>query len=138
MRFSSQQISPEKWGIYGEAGLLATVSCQAACDTIIANLKNGRRDVPTGEINSLYQVPKLQKKANPSTAPSTGRRSNRQPISTRKTRRLKVSPATPQVSVSKAAEQLTELQKQRIKMTQATQATRAASQAPQADKAERA
>jgi len=90
MSFFSQQISPEKWGIYNETGLLATVSCQATCSTILANLKSGRRDVPTTELNSLYRVPKLKKRS--ATTPGA-RRSSRPPLSTRKTRKLKVGKA---------------------------------------------
>lgn len=104
MSFFSQQISPNKWGIYSETGLLATVSCQATCNTIIANLKSGRRDVPAGELNSLYQVPKLQKRANPISSPSTGRRSNRPPISSRKTRKLKVGTTTARSSSQPAVD----------------------------------
>ena len=117
MRFFTQQVSPGKWGSYSEAGLLATVSCQSTCDTIIANLKSGRRDVPKGALNSLYQVPKLQKYAQASSAvaSSDSRRSSRPPVSARKTRRVKVSAANAAVasqSVAKTAVQVAPVAKE--------------------------
>jgi len=63
MAFFSRQISSNKWGIYSDLGLLATVSCKNVCETVMANLENGRRDVPTNsELKSLYQVPKSSDK----------------------------------------------------------------------------
>jgi len=93
MGFSSRQISSEKWGIYSETTLLATVSCQATCNTILANLKSGRRDAPTGDLNSLYQAPKLKKRVAAPIA-VTERRSRRPPVSARKTRKLRIGTTT--------------------------------------------
>lgn len=162
MHFFSQQISPEKWGIYSDDGLLATVSCQVTCDTILANLQNGRRDTPTSELNALYQVPKLQKRPNPNVA-TNERRSNRPLVSTRKARKRKVStadhaaaptsaaPTSAMSTVAKATanasvdskhqahmsptSELSDLQIQQIRVAQATGAS---SQTPQTKKAERA
>ncbi len=61
MEFSTQQISPEKWGIYDGDRLLATVGCQATCKTFMANLASGRRDAPEEDVDALYQAPKLRK-----------------------------------------------------------------------------
>ncbi|MEL6157637.1 MAG: hypothetical protein AAFR18_00265 [Cyanobacteria bacterium J06627_32] len=59
MKFSSQQLPSGKWGIYSGPTLLATISCQATCDTIMANLLSGRRDAPPNDTTSLYQAPNL-------------------------------------------------------------------------------
>lgn len=56
MNFSAEQISPEKWGIYSDSKLLATVSSEVICKTVIANLSNGRRDLPAQDTNALYQI----------------------------------------------------------------------------------
>ncbi|MGD1899295.1 MAG: hypothetical protein ACFB16_20400 [Phormidesmis sp.] len=83
MAFSSRQISPDKWGIYSEASLIATVSCKQTCETIMANLANGRRDAPASELNELYQVPQLKPKndlrsqGRPAAKPSTLKRQSR-------------------------------------------------------------
>jgi hypothetical protein len=55
MNFSLQQISSDKWGIYSDARLLATVGCKETCEIILSNLANGRKDVPNTHVNSLYQ-----------------------------------------------------------------------------------
>ena len=152
MRFFSQQISPDKWGIYSEDGLLATVSCQKTCDTIIANLKTGRRDIPKSELNELYRVPKLQKQ--PQISPATKSPRREPSASKRKPRQLKVSSketrpiGTPtshqtisssspdsKAELSIKASQLSGLQKQQIKIAQTT---RTASKVATTQKAERA
>jgi hypothetical protein len=63
MEFSTQQISPERWGIYSGDRLLATVGCKATCETFMANFVSGRRDAPTDDVNALYQAPKLRKES---------------------------------------------------------------------------
>ncbi|MEL6554723.1 MAG: hypothetical protein AAFQ63_14840 [Cyanobacteria bacterium J06621_11] len=60
MAFFSQQISSEKWGIYSDTGLIATVSCEKTCEIIMANLASGRRDAPNTDLSSLYKAPKLK------------------------------------------------------------------------------
>ncbi len=61
MNFSTQQISPERWGIYSGDRLLATVGCKATCETFMANLVSGRRDAPKNDVDALYQAPTLRK-----------------------------------------------------------------------------
>jgi hypothetical protein len=61
MEFSTQQISPERWGIYSGNRLLATVGCKATCETFMANLVSGRRDAPENDVDALYQAPTLRK-----------------------------------------------------------------------------
>ncbi|MEM6449472.1 MAG: hypothetical protein AAF703_04060 [Cyanobacteria bacterium P01_D01_bin.105] len=56
MNFSSEQIAPGKWGIYSASKLLATVSSQTICDTVMANLASGRKDLPVQDVNALYRV----------------------------------------------------------------------------------
>ncbi|MFK8181856.1 MAG: hypothetical protein AB8B99_00680 [Phormidesmis sp.] len=56
MNFSSEQIAPGKWGIYSGSTLLATVSSEAICKTVMANLANGRKDLPLQDANALYQI----------------------------------------------------------------------------------
>lgn len=56
MAFSKRQLPSQKWGIYSDSRLLATVSSQAVCDTILMNLSSGRKDVPTQGEGALYQV----------------------------------------------------------------------------------
>ncbi|MEL6470095.1 MAG: hypothetical protein AAFQ74_10235 [Cyanobacteria bacterium J06623_4] len=59
MKFTSQQLPSGKWGIFSGPTLLATISSQATCETIMANLLNGRRDAPPNDATSLYQAPNL-------------------------------------------------------------------------------
>jgi hypothetical protein len=62
MEFSTQQISPKRWGIYSGDRLLATVGCKATCETFMANFVSGRRDAPLNHANALlYQVPQLRR-----------------------------------------------------------------------------
>lgn len=56
MTFISKQLSSGKWGIYNDSDLLATVSSRAICETVIANLTSGRRDLPKEDANALYQI----------------------------------------------------------------------------------
>lgn len=61
MKFSTKQLPSGKWGIYSDSGLLATVDNQSICETIMANLSSGRRDVPINDTNELYQLPRLRR-----------------------------------------------------------------------------
>ena len=56
MNFSTEQISPGKWGIYSGSQLLATVSSEAICKTVMANLANDRRDLPTEDESAIYSI----------------------------------------------------------------------------------
>ena len=56
MNFSAEQISPRKWGIYSNSKLLATVSSEAICKTVMANIASGRRDLPSSDVNAIYQI----------------------------------------------------------------------------------
>ena len=60
MKLFSRQLPSGKWGIYSGDRLLATIGCQATCETIMANLSSGRRDAPVADTNALYQAPKLR------------------------------------------------------------------------------
>ncbi|MEL6605136.1 MAG: hypothetical protein AAFP20_18130 [Cyanobacteria bacterium J06614_10] len=60
MKFTSQQLPSGKWGIFSGPTLLATISSQATCETIMANLLNGRRDAPQSDKTTLYQAPTLK------------------------------------------------------------------------------
>lgn len=152
MRFFSKQVSPDKWGIYSEDGLLATVCCQKTCDTIIANLKTGRRDVPKSELNELYRVPKLQKQSrislaasNPRQEPSVSRRKPRQlkvarketrPIETPTSRHTISSSSTDStVEPSIKSPDLSSLQKQQVKIAQTTRTARKVATARKAERA---
>lgn len=57
MKFSTQQLSSGKWGIYSDARLLATVTNQETCEIILSNLSNGQKEVPAGDSSALYQRP---------------------------------------------------------------------------------
>lgn len=71
-----QQLKPDKWGIYNDDQLLATVSCEITCKAIIANMASGRRDAPISEISDLYQVPVLR---NQKPAPSVAQTNSSDP-----------------------------------------------------------
>lgn len=62
MKFFSQQLSDNKWGIYSGEDLLATVSCADICETVLSNLASGRTEAPKSDVNELYQVPVLRAK----------------------------------------------------------------------------
>jgi hypothetical protein len=71
MNFSLQQISSDKWGIYSDARLLATVGCKETCETILANLASGRKDAPSNSLSNLYQ-PYLASETLPKVAVASG------------------------------------------------------------------
>ena len=90
MDYFSKQLPSGKWGIYHSNTLLATISCQTICKTILANLASGRKDAPTNDVNALYQMPLLQSKqqATPKYQPLM-HRSGRKPNPKRKSQRRK-------------------------------------------------
>ncbi|MEL7140951.1 MAG: hypothetical protein AAFY33_00290 [Cyanobacteria bacterium J06643_4] len=97
-----QQLKPDKWGIYNDDQLLATVSCEVTCEAIIANMASGRRDAPVSEISDLYQVPILRNQkqapsvAQPSSSdPSTG---SSPPLAKLKTKKGRTKAAKAQAS----------------------------------------
>ena len=46
MSFLCKQISDNRWGIYSDTRLLATVSDRATCEAIMANFQNARKETP--------------------------------------------------------------------------------------------
>lgn len=69
----------------------------------MANLVSGRRDTPTTELNSLYQVPKLRPKSNlePATPRYRDTLSKRKSQAKRKSRKKKVRTVTEPASTEK-------------------------------------
>lgn len=79
MQFKSRQLSSGKWGIYSEGRLLATVVSKAMCETVLANLATGRRDMPKKDSTRLYKAHKLRREIlAEETSPHTERLADRE------------------------------------------------------------
>ncbi|MEM6599704.1 MAG: hypothetical protein AAF635_16330 [Cyanobacteria bacterium P01_C01_bin.69] len=102
-----QQLKPDKWGIYNNDQLLATVACKVTCEAIIANMASGRRDAPVSELSELYQVPVLrnQKPAPSAAQPNSSKSSSdrRPPLSKLKTKKGRTKAAKAQASKTSKA-----------------------------------
>ncbi|MEO0771159.1 MAG: hypothetical protein AAFY72_17340 [Cyanobacteria bacterium J06649_4] len=113
MEYSSQQLPSGKWGIYHHdeqhtTTLLATISCEAICQTILANLANGRKDAPVDDINELYQVPILRSKTQKTPAQEIiGRRTYRRATAKRKPKKSRTKKGSQATDISSASQKIT-------------------------------